>query len=105
MFLSINSSSSNNNNSSREPKDNILTFNNNVRAHALMAGRCGSAPMAGAWSRAVLRLAHVFLGLHTRCLGVLLGRGCFYGVFLVISRSVRGARVSESLSLSLFGNS
>ena len=69
MFLSINSSS-NNINSSREPKDNILTFNNDVRAHALMAGRCGSAPMAGAWLRAVLRLANVFLGLRTRRLGI-----------------------------------
>ena len=76
MFLSINSSSSNN--SSREPKDNILTFDNDVRAHALMAGRCGSALMAGAWSRAVLRLAHVFLGLHTRRLGIAV-LGCITG--------------------------
>ena len=77
MFLSINISSSNNN-SSRDPKDNILTFDNDVCAHALMAGRCGCAPIAGAWSRAVLRLANVFLGLHTRRLGIAV-LGCIAG--------------------------
>ena len=104
MFLSINSSSSNNNNSSREPKDNILTFNNDVRAHALMAGRSGSAPMAGAWSRAVLRFAHVFLGLHTRRLGIgVLGciagpRVLLWGILSHFAECAGGACIGVSKS-------